>query len=195
MIAGSAKGVRLTAPGSGTRPLADRVKQTLFAILEPELEGASILDLFAGSGAGGIEALSRGAARAVFVDLASDATRVIADNLRRAGLAERGSVVRRDALSWLADPLAAAADDRFDLILVDPPYAETALLGHAIELAGIHLAPAGTLIAKHFWRDTPPARIGLLASVRQRRFGETAITFYRHAAAAEGPPGEEASGS
>ena len=68
MIAGSAKGIRLRAPGPGTRPLSDRVKQTLFAILEPELEGARVLDLFAGSGAGGIEALSRGAASATFVE-------------------------------------------------------------------------------------------------------------------------------
>ena len=83
VIAGSAKGVRLTAPGPGTRPLADRVKQTLFGILEPELEGAAVLDLFAGSGAGGIEALSRGAASAVFVERDAGAVRVIAENLRR----------------------------------------------------------------------------------------------------------------
>ena len=70
VIAGTAKGVRLDAPGPGTRPLTDRVKETLFAILEPELEGAVVADLFAGSGAGGIEALSRGAARAVFVERA-----------------------------------------------------------------------------------------------------------------------------
>src|SRR5512144_717375 len=102
VIAGSAKGVRLAAPGEGTRPLGDRVKQTLFAVLEPELEGAVVLDLFAGSGAGGIEALSRGAARAVFVEKDGGAARVVVENLGRAKLAAQGEVVKRDAVAWLA---------------------------------------------------------------------------------------------
>src|SRR5215471_15625732 len=102
VIAGAAKGTRLRAPGPGTRPLADRVKQTLFAVLEPELDGAVVLDLFAGSGAGGIEALSRGADRAVFVEKDAGAARVVAENLRRANLASRADVVRRDAIAWLA---------------------------------------------------------------------------------------------
>ncbi len=101
MIAGTARGVRLAAPGPGTRPLTDRVKQTLFGILEPELDGAAVLDLFAGSGAGGIEALSRGAATAVFVERDHGAVRVIAENLRRAGLEAGATVVRRDVLPWL----------------------------------------------------------------------------------------------
>ncbi len=179
VIAGSAKGVRLAAPGPGTRPLADRVKQTLFAVLEPDLLGAAVLDLFAGSGAGGIEALSRGAGRAVFVERDAGAARVIADNLRRAGVADRGLVVRRDAVAWLADPAGAAAHGPFEVVLVDPPYADTDALAHALELVGPNLAPGGVVVAKHFWRDAPPARTGLLASVRERRFGETALTFYR----------------
>src|SRR5215212_12095443 len=88
IISGSAAGRRLLAPGPGTRPLADRVKQTLFAILEPDLAGATVLDLFAGSGAGGIEALSRGAGRAVFVERDPRAAGVIRENLRRAGFGE-----------------------------------------------------------------------------------------------------------
>jgi len=107
VIAGSAKGVRLAAPGAGTRPFTDRVKQTLFAILEPELEGANVLDLFAGSGAGGIEALSRGAARATFVEHDAGAARVIAENLRRAKLEARSRVTRRDAIAWLTSPEGA----------------------------------------------------------------------------------------
>src|SRR5512141_1187459 len=103
VIAGSARGIRLQAPGPGTRPLGDRVKQTLFAILEPDLPGARVLDLFAGSGAGGIEALSRGAASAVFVERDASAVSVIAANLRATGLGEgRGAaVVRADAIAWL----------------------------------------------------------------------------------------------
>ena len=104
VIAGSAKGVRLDAPGPGTRPLADRVKQTLFAILEPDLDGAVVADLFAGSGAGGIEALSRGAERAVFVERHAGTARVIARNLERTGLGGQARVVTRDAIAWLDDP-------------------------------------------------------------------------------------------
>src|SRR5207244_100102 len=103
VIAGTARGIRLLAPGPGTRPLADRVKQTLFAILEPELPGAVVLDLFTGSGAAGIEALSRGAQSAVFVEKDAGAARVIAENLRRTRLAgPRVAVVRGDVLRWLA---------------------------------------------------------------------------------------------
>ncbi len=99
VIAGSARGVRLVAPGEGTRPLADRVKQTLFAILEPDLEGARVLDLFAGSGAGGIEALSRGAASATFVEKDQGAASVIDANLRATGLAgEAVAIVRWDVI-------------------------------------------------------------------------------------------------
>jgi 16S rRNA (guanine966-N2)-methyltransferase len=138
-----------------------------------------VLDLFAGSGAAGIEALSRGAARATFVDKDGGAARVLAENLRRTRLETQGRVVRRDAIAWLADPSGAAADGPFDLVLVDPPYADTEVLARALELVGPLLAPDGVVVAKHFWRDRPPAEVGLLASGRERRFGETALTFYR----------------
>lgn len=180
VIAGSAKGVRLRAPGPGTRPLADRVKQTLFAILEPDLVGARVLDLFAGSGAAGIEALSRGAASATFVEKDQGAASVIDTNLRAAGLAgPAAGVIRWDAVRWLAEPNVG---ERFDIVFVDPPYAETELLVRVLVLLGspeAPLAPGARVIAKHFWRDRPPDRIGLLASERDRRFGETALTFYR----------------
>ena len=198
VIAGSAKGVRLAAPGTGTRPLADRVKQTLFAVLEPELEGAVVLDLFAGSGAAGIEALSRGAARATFVDRDGGAVRVLAANLRAARLEDLGHVIRRDVTTWLADPAGAAADGPFDVVVVDPPYADTEALVRALELVGQQLTPGGVVVAKHFWRDRPPVMVGLLASERERRFGETALTFYRRrwpGGPGTGPDDEEASES
>jgi len=193
VIAGSAKGTRLAAPGPGTRPLSDRVKQTLFAVLEPELDGAEVLDLFAGSGAGGIEALSRGAARATFVEKDSGAARILAENLRRTRLDGAARVIRRDAIAWLADRAGAAADGPYDLVLLDPPYAETATLARALELLGPHVRPDGLVVAKHFWRDQPASRVGLLASERERRFGETALTFYRRRSP-DGPgaiPGHE----
>jgi 16S rRNA (guanine966-N2)-methyltransferase len=182
VIAGSAKGIRLRAPGPGTRPIADRVKQTLFAILEPGLDGARVLDLFAGSGAGGIEALSRGAAAAVFVEKDQGAAAVIDANLRAVGLAGPGAtVIRWDVVRWLAEANTDAGDP-FDIVLVDPPYAETELLTRVLESLGAAeapLAPDARVVAKHFWRDRPPERIGRLAVERDRRFGETALTFYR----------------
>src|SRR3954471_25055587 len=102
VIAGSARGIRLEAPGDATRPLGDRVKQTLFAIVEPDLPGSTFLDLFAGSGAAGIEALSRGAAHAIFVERDKTAAAVIATNLRHTHVAgERARIVRADVLTWL----------------------------------------------------------------------------------------------
>ena len=182
MIAGTARGIRLLAPGPGTRPLADRVKQTLFAILDPELPGAVVLDLFAGSGAAGIEALSRGAQSVVFVEKDPGAALVIAENLRRTRLAGPGAaVVRVDVLLWLARD--SPSTPSFDIVLVDPPYSEGGLLNATLERLGGSgsdlLADDARVVAKHFWRDRPAARIGLLASERERRFGETALTFYR----------------
>ncbi|MFL5725687.1 MAG: 16S rRNA (guanine(966)-N(2))-methyltransferase RsmD [Chloroflexota bacterium] len=180
VIAGSAKGVRLRAPGPGTRPLSDRVKQTLFAILDPDLEGAAFLDLFAGSGAAGIEALSRGAASATFVEKDQGAAAVIEANLKATALASpAASIVRWDVVRWLGE---AHAGDRFDVVLVDPPYAASELLGRILEILGgatAPLSPGARVIAKHFWRDRPPERVGMLAAERDRRFGETALTFYR----------------
>lgn len=186
VIAGTARGTRLRGPGEGTRPFADRVKQTLFAILEPDLAGARVLDLFAGSGAGGIEALSRGAERATFVERDAGAAKVIAENLARARVSERGRVVRADVLSYLAD--RGRADGPFDVVLIDPPYADAGLTEAALVRLGTAgedlLASGAWVVAKHFWRTPPPPVAGLLASVRNSRFGETALTFYRRTDAA-----------
>jgi 16S rRNA (guanine(966)-N(2))-methyltransferase RsmD len=194
VIAGTARGVRLAAPGPGTRPLGDRVKQTLFGILAPDLAGASVVDLFAGSGAGGIEALSRGAASAVFVERDHGAVRVIGENLRRSALEPGATVVRRDVLAWLIDAArdAAVTGPRYDLVLIDPPYADTIALVQVLERVGPIVRQGGIVVAKHFWRDAPPPVIGLLASDRQRRFGETALTFYRLTGTAGDPTDEEA---
>jgi 16S rRNA (guanine966-N2)-methyltransferase len=188
VIAGTARSIRLDAPGPGTRPLADRVKQTLFAILEPDLPGARFLDLFAGSGAAGIEALSRGAAEAVFVEHDRTAVQVIHANLDRTDLAATGraTVIRNDAIKWLKDP-ERAHEPRIDIALVDPPYDDRKALTKALEALGPLLSEHARVVAKHFWRDAPPPQVGLLASDRQRRFGETALTFYRRQESAAGP--------
>ncbi len=178
VIAGTARSIRLEAPGEGTRPLGDRVKQTLFAILAPDLPGSEFLDLFAGSGAAGIEALSRGAARATFVERDKGAIATIGANLARAHVVTRARVVRADVIVWLRDP-ARDMEPRVTIAFVDPPYDGTVMLEDALGAVEPLIAPGGRAVAKHFWRDAPPARVGLLASERERRFGETALTFYR----------------
>lgn len=193
VIAGAARGIRLAAPGEGTRPLADRVKQALFAILEPDLPGARVLDLFAGSGAAGIEALSRRAARVVFVERDRGAIATIEANLERAHLAgPSATVVRAEAVGWLAGPAARAAGP-FDLVFVDPPYDRPPLIVAVLDElgGGAQLAPGAQVVIKHFWRDRPPERAGLLGSRRERRFGETALTFYRASPIEPSEPAEE----
>lgn len=202
VITGMAKGVRLLAPGEGTRPLSDKVKQALFASLESEL-GASwptpFLDLFAGSGAGGIEALSRGAALAVFVERDARTAGVIEENLRRAGLgtpateqgpeAGIGRVVRSDAVRFLdGDPAALGAP--FGAALLDPPYGDAAMLPALERLADAErgwLTAEAVVVTKHFWRDLMAPSVGNLRRLRDRRFGETVLTFYRRRI--EGPAG------
>ena len=190
VIAGVARGRRLAAPGPGTRPLSDRVKQSLFAIIEPEIRGRAFLDLFAGSGAGGIEALSRGAATAVFVEKQPGALHMVERNLRTASLlGPRARIVSKEVLGWLAAPDATlAAEGGFAAILVDPPYDSPELLRRSLEAiasagAGTLLAADGVVIAKHFQKDESAGRIGLLRSERDERFGDTMLTFYRWAAA------------
>ncbi len=178
VIAGTARSIRLEAPRDGTRPLGDRVKQTLFAILDPDLRGAIVLDLFAGSGAAGIEALSRGAAHATFVERDAAAIKVIKANLERTKLADRATVTKSDVLGWLRDPVRAHAPPA-TIVLLDPPYDDSAALIGALEALTQLVSPTARVVAKHFWRDAPPAHVGLLASDRERRFGDTTLTFYR----------------
>lgn len=199
VITGTARGVVLRGPGEGTRALSDRVKQALFAMLESELEAVwpvPVLDLFAGSGAVGIEALSRGAPRVVFVERSAEAVRVIAENLRRARV-EGGEIVRGDALRYLerggrAGTAGSSGASVFGVVVIDPPYADTAAPGAALVQLGDPrlgwLRDDAVVVAKHFWRDVPPDRAGDLLRQRVRRFGETALSFYRRDVRASGEP-------
>ena len=182
VIAGTARGIRLEGAPAGTRPLSDRVKQALFASLEAE--GAlsdGFLDLYAGTGAAGIEALSRGADRATFVELDARAYAVIETNLKRAKL-DGWQVVRNDVVRYLANDIPPPQQP-YLAVIADPPY-EAPLLAPTLELLGDQqhgwLADGAVVVAKHFWRDAAAARIGTLVLERQRRFGETMLTFYRH---------------
>lgn len=188
MIAGSARGIRLEGASSGTRPLSDRVKQALFASLEAE--GAlsdGFLDLFAGTGSAGIEALSRGAVSATFVEQDARACAVIEANVKRAKLSG-WSVVRDDVVQYLARG-RPASQPPFAAAVVDPPY-NAPLLAPALELLGDGqhgwLAGGAVVVAKHFWRDAPAPQIGGLTLDRQRRFGETMLGFYRQTSKRDG---------
>ncbi|HEX6139828.1 MAG TPA: 16S rRNA (guanine(966)-N(2))-methyltransferase RsmD [Candidatus Limnocylindria bacterium] len=172
VIAGTARGVPLRAPrGRATRPITDRVKETLFGILGERVPEARVVDLYAGSGAIGIEALSRGAAHADLVEHARQAVATIRENLERTGLAGEASVHAQDVLHFLERADGAA----YDIAVLDPPYEERAILA-PLERLVRRMAPGGMVVVKHFWRTEVPVPDGL-AHRRERRFGETTLTF------------------
>lgn len=177
VITGTARGTNLKAPdGLATRPTADKVKQALFNIIQYEIAG-EVLDLFAGSGQLGIEALSRGAKHAVFIDERRDAIAVIRDNLRRTHLEDRADVICSDYLSYLN-----ACRKRFRLIFLDPPYAEKYLENAIKRISEIDILAEGAIIiaerplGKPLNEDFP----GLVRS-KDYNYGKTTITLFRRA--------------
>ncbi|RIK91634.1 MAG: 16S rRNA (guanine(966)-N(2))-methyltransferase RsmD [Proteobacteria bacterium] len=171
---GELKGRRIRVPsGASVRPTADRVRESVFARLG-DFEGASVLDLFAGSGALGIEALSRGAASAVFVERAGAVAAVLRSNLDSLDLANRSRVLRADAPG--AVRRLAQEGLRFDLVLLDPPYAEPDAAERtlrALATSGI-LARHATLVVEAS-RRAPPAAVEGLVAVDERRYGDTLV--------------------
>lgn len=174
---GSARGKALSAKGSARiRPTSTRVADALFNSLAPYLPHARVLDLFAGTGRLGIEALSRGAQEAVFIERDARNVAVIRNNLAAAGVAARGAVRRGDALTQVAS--LAAEGRRFDLIILDPPYGRGLQRETLRRVASAEiLAPAGRVIAEGHWRDDP-GEIAGLEQVRSSRYGETAVWVY-----------------
>lgn len=175
VIGGELGGRRLIAPrGRGTRPTSDRVREAVFSALG-DLSDARVLDLFAGSGALAIEALSRGAACAVAVEHAPPALRALRQNVAALGLADRLHVVAQ-RVERAAPVVARQAP--FDLVLVDPPYAE--VRGGLAEVLAPYLAlaaPGACLVLEHAARDQPPP-LGAFLCERTRRYGDTAVTRY-----------------
>jgi 16S rRNA (guanine(966)-N(2))-methyltransferase RsmD len=177
IIAGRLKGRRLDAPAwPGLRPTSDKLRETLFNVLQHEIAGARMLDLFAGTGAVGIEALSRGAAHVTFVERDRRACRLLEENLRRCGVGEGYTIERADALAFLVRCPAA-----FDLVFVDPPYAEPDL--EAIVHAGIAtVTDGGVLVLEHASRRVAPEPAvagGGIAPFRVLKSGDSALAFYR----------------
>jgi 16S rRNA (guanine966-N2)-methyltransferase len=177
IIGGVLGGRRLRAPrGAATRPTADRVREALFNILG-DLSGARVLDLFTGTGALALEALSRGAASAVLVDSAAAAVRCAEENAAALGVGERARVVRGEipgALARLRGP--------FDLVFLDPPYA-AGVAERALAALPPLLGAGARVVAEHDRRSAPADEIGPLTRVDRRRYGDTEVSFYEMRAA------------
>jgi 16S rRNA (guanine966-N2)-methyltransferase len=171
---GEAAGRRLRAP-KGIRPSQGVVKEAVFNVLGAAVLDARLLDLFAGSGALGIEALSRGAAHAVFVERSEACASILRQNLDALGYAGRASVVRADALRWLPghpEEVSAAG-----IVLLDPPYGEPQLAAALERLDGL-VSPGTLVVAEHARRQALPELLRLVAG-RQRAYGDTAVTVFR----------------
>lgn len=182
IISGSARGKRLTSfTGEEIRPTPDRVREAVFSILGSRLgpiAGMRVLDLFAGTGAMAIEALSRGAASAVLVDNGKQAVKLIPANLRTCGMDERATFIRADALKTLP---RLADNAPFDLVFLDPPYNRGLVLPVVTALSDFGLlAPGGLLCAETERQDEIPAKIGTLVRIDQRHYGSTAVHFFAH---------------
>ena len=174
VIAGKAKGIQLKTPeGMLTRPTTDRVKEALFSILQFDLPGTRVLDLFGGTGQLGIEALSRGAREAVFVDAREEACRLIRENLNRTGFT--GKVVRGDYLTYLAQ-----CREKFNIIFLDPPYAEVFLENALNRITEIDILQSGGIISteRPLGKELPWDFPGYDRS-RDYKYGKILLTFYR----------------
>lgn len=178
VITGKARGVQLKTPeGMLTRPTSDRVKEALFSIINFDLPGAKVLDLFGGTGQLGIEALSRGANSAVFVDAREDACKIIRENLKRTKLEEQGKVVRSDYLEYLR-----RSKEKFDIIILDPPYAEVFLENALKCITEIDILQTGGIIVaeRPLGKELPWEFEGFIRS-RDYKYGSTLLTIYRKA--------------
>jgi len=172
---GTSKGRNLKVPaGSKVRPTSDKVKQALFNILGEKVNKASFLDLFAGAGGIGIEALSRGAERVVFVDDARDSLHVIKKNIELIGFSKRTEIVGAKVEKYLKK-----ASEQFDIVFLDPPYTfEQEPVLDLIAESGI-LNPDAIVIAEHFKKQPSPKQVGELMLSREAVYGDTVLAFYK----------------
>jgi len=181
IIAGTLKGRRLATPDwPGLRPTSDKLRETLFNVLGPRVTGARVLDGYAGTGAVGIEALSRGASHVTFADSDRRAAALIEANLLRCGLKEGYAIIRVDVAGVAGRLESAGASMPFDVIFLDPPYGPTAMTSALAAAAG--LASSETLVVvEHARRDAPPAEAGTLKLTRSLLSGDSGLAFYRSA--------------
>lgn len=180
VIAGRYKGRRLAPPTwEGLRPTSDKLRETLFNVLAPRVDGARVLDLFAGTGAVGIEALSRGAAEVVFVERDRRAAALIARNLAHCGIADGCAIIRADAaraVATLAADIARGDRPPFDLVLLDPPYDSP--MPDLLAAAAALVAPDGVMAWEHARRTAAPPEAGRLHRTRDLVAGDSVLTFF-----------------
>ena len=184
VVAGGQKGRRLKEPeGQDLRPTPARVREALLSILAPRTQDARVLDLYAGTGALGLESLSRGARQVAFVENHAASARILRDNITRCGYDERCVVITRDVETFLTSPPSFGEPSVFDLVFADPPYHTTDLIRllERLSLSG-RIAAQGTVILEHFFKHPVPDRIGALTQSRQSRYGDTMLTFYQRSA-------------
>ena len=177
VLSGSARGRKLeTVKGLDVRPTTDRVKESIFNIIQFSVEGANTLDLFAGSGALGIEALSRGAKSVTFVEPASEAFKMVQKNVKTCGLEKNANIVKSEAEMFLK----RYDKEPFDLVLLDPPYGK-GLVEQAINWlqACEALSDRGIIVAESETGDIAPDMIGAVSLQRSYRYGKTMIHIYR----------------
>jgi 16S rRNA (guanine(966)-N(2))-methyltransferase RsmD len=176
IIAGALKGRRLDTPDwPGLRPTSDKLRETLFNVLAARITGARVLDGYAGTGAVGIEALSRGAAAVTFVEKDPRAIRLIERNLARCAVGDRYAIIR----AGFADAARRLPAGRFDLVLLDPPYGPGEMTA-ALQAAAPLLAGSGILVLERARRDEAPGRTASLMKTRDILSGDSALTLYQH---------------
>jgi 16S rRNA (guanine(966)-N(2))-methyltransferase RsmD len=177
IIAGTLKGRRLEAPSwEGLRPTSDKLRETLFNVLAPRIAGAAVLDGYAGTGAVGIEALSRGAASVTFVESDRRAVALIESNLQRCAVTDRYAIIR----AGFADAPARLRGRAFDIVFVDPPYGADELKA-SFATAALLAAVDGIVVLEHASRDAAPETAGTLTKTRDLVSGDSALAFYRRA--------------
>jgi 16S rRNA (guanine(966)-N(2))-methyltransferase RsmD len=176
VITGKARGVQLKTPeGLKTRPTSDRVKEALFSIIQFDVPNTRVLDLFGGTGQLGIEALSRGAKSAVFVDADDKACNLIKDNLRRCKMEAEGQVVRADYLDYLSH-----CRQKFDIIFLDPPYAEVFLENALKRITEIDiLESGGIIVAERPVGKELLCEFSFFSRSKDYKYGQTLLTLYR----------------
>lgn len=177
VIAGTLKGRRLDAPTwAGLRPTSDKLRETLFNVLAPRIQGARVLDGYAGTGAVGIEALSRGAAHVTFVEEDRRAAALIAANLQKCRISNGYAIIQSSVLQAIDRLKTNHGEPAFDLILFDPPYASD--FHDALQHVGDIVKPDGVVVLEHARKSEPPIAPGRLTRVRELKSGDSALTFY-----------------
>ncbi|MCD6386214.1 16S rRNA (guanine(966)-N(2))-methyltransferase RsmD [Candidatus Sumerlaeota bacterium] len=194
IIGGKHKGARLkTRKGSATRPLLARVKKSLFSIILPELEGARFLDLFAGNGSVGIEALSRGAEYCVFVDQSERCCKIIRENLKHLGLSGKTLVLQKKVSSAIS--ILEEQGQKFNIVFIGAPYKSEFALRTIEQLGRMSLLQDTSLVIAEVRKRTPlPEHTGFLHLVRNQQYGDTELFFYEYKRNAEAEGNAEESG-